>query len=77
MPVYPEIARNSHVSGVVTVAITITPQGTVAEAHAVSGPVLLRPAAVDAVKNWRFRPYLVNNHPVPVQSNVNVDFALQ
>lgn len=77
MPVYPEIARNSHVSGVVTVAITITPQGTVADAHAVSGPVLLRPAAVDAVKNWRFRPYLVNNHPVSVQSNVNVDFALQ
>ena len=57
LPIYPEIARNSHVSGVVTVAITITPQGTVAEAHAVSGPVLLRPAAVNAVKNWRFRPY--------------------
>jgi len=77
LPIYPEIARNSHVSGVVTVAITITPQGTVAEAHAVSGPVLLRPAAVEAVRNWRFRPYLVNNHPVSVQSNVNVDFALQ
>jgi protein TonB len=77
MPEYPQIARNMHVSGVVTVAITITPQGTVAEAHAVSGPVLLRPSAVEAVKSWRFKPYLVNNRPVAVQSNVNVDFSLQ
>lgn len=77
MPQYPSIARSMHVSGVVTVAITLTPQGTVAEAHAISGPTLLRPAAVDAVRKWRFRPYLVNNRPVPVQSSVNVDFAMQ
>jgi len=76
-PEYPPIARNMHVSGVVTVAITITPQGTVAEAHAISGPILLRQSAVDAVKNWRFRPYLVNNRPVAVETDVNVDFALQ
>jgi protein TonB len=77
VPEYPAIARNMHVSGVVAVAITITPQGTVAEAHAISGPILLRQSAVDAVRGWRFRPYLVNNHAVAVQSSVNVDFALQ
>jgi protein TonB len=77
VPEYPPIARNMHVSGVVTVAISITPQGTVSDAHAISGPILLRQAAVDAVRNWRFRPYLVNNRPVAVQTDVNVDFALQ
>lgn len=77
VPEYPPIARNMHVSGVVTVAIAITPQGTVSEAHAISGPILLRQAAVDAVKNWRFRPYLVNNRASAVHTDVNVDFALQ
>jgi protein TonB len=77
VPEYPPIARNMHVSGVVTVAITVTPQGTVSEAHAISGPILLRQAAVDAVRNWRFRPYLVNNHASAVNTDVNVDFALQ
>lgn len=76
-PDYPEIARNSHVSGVVTVAITITPQGTVADARAVNGPSLLRQPAVNAVRNWRFKPYMVNGHPVPVTSEVNVNFAIQ
>ncbi len=77
MPDYPAIARNMHVSGVVTVAVTITPQGTVAQARPVAGPTLLRDAAANAVKAWRFRPYLVNNHPVEVLTNVNINFAMQ
>ena|SRR5579863_1212294 len=76
-PDYPEIARNSHVSGVVTVAITITPQGTVADARATNGPALLRQPAVNAVRSWRFKPYMLNGHPVAVTSNVNVNFAIQ
>ena len=58
LPDYPEIARNSHVSGIVTVVITITPQGTVADAHATNGPALLRQPAVNAVRSWRFKPYM-------------------
>lgn len=77
MPEYPAIARNMHVSGVVTVAITITPQGTVAQARPVAGPTLLRDAAAKAVKAWRFRPYLVNNRAVEVLTNVNINFAMQ
>ncbi|MGB0063477.1 MAG: energy transducer TonB [Terracidiphilus sp.] len=76
-PDYPEIARNSHVSGVVSVTITITPQGTVADARATNGPALLRQPAVNAVKNWHFKPYMLNGHPVAVTSNVNVNFAIQ
>ncbi|MGH9562421.1 MAG: TonB family protein [Terracidiphilus sp.] len=76
-PDYPEIARNSHVSGVVTVAITITPQGTVADARATNGPALLRQPAVNAVRSWRFKPYMLNGHPIAVTSNVNVNFAIQ
>ncbi len=76
-PDYPEIARNSHVSGVVSVSITITPQGTVADARAINGPALLRQPAVNAVRSWRFKPYMLNGHPVAVISNVNVNFAIQ
>jgi len=77
VPEYPRIALQTRVSGTVTVAVVITPQGTVSEARAISGPILLRQAAVDAVKGWRYRPYLVDNQPVAVETNVNVDFSLQ
>jgi len=42
----------------------------------VSGPVMLRQAALDAVRNWRYKPYKLNNQPVEVETTVNVVFAL-
>ena len=44
--------------------------------HVVSGPAMLQQAALDAVKTWRYRPYLLNNEPVEVETTVNVIFTL-
>lgn len=55
-PVYPELARRMHVSGVVVVQLTVAPDGSVSDAKIESGHTLLGAAAQDAVKRWRFEP---------------------
>jgi protein TonB len=45
--------------------------------HVLSGPTMLRNAAVDAVKTWHYRPYLLNNQPVEVETTIHVVFALE
>lgn len=76
MPVYPAIAREVHVQGVVTLQATIAKNGTIENLRVVNGPAMLRQAAIDAVKAWRYRPYLLNGEPVEVETTVNVDFSL-
>jgi protein TonB len=75
-PVYPPIAYAQRVSGTVVLQLTISKTGSVDELHVVSGPAMLQQAAVDAVKTWRYSPYLVNNQPVEVETTVNVIFTL-
>ncbi|MGA9072351.1 MAG: TonB family protein [Terracidiphilus sp.] len=75
-PVYPAIAKSAHVQGTVVIQATISKNGSVENPHVVSGPVMLRQAALDAVKTWRFRPYMLSNEPVDVETTVNVNFAL-
>lgn len=55
-PVYPELAKRMHVSGVVVVLATVLPDGSVSDAKVESGHALLGTAAQDAVKRWRFEP---------------------
>jgi protein TonB len=74
-PVYPAIARNAHVSGTVVIQATISRTGSVENLRVVSGPTMLRQSAQDAVKTWRFRPYLLDGEPVEVETTVNVTFA--
>ena len=73
-PIYPEAARQANVQGVVILDTTIAPDGTVLDVRPVSGPDALTPAAVDAVKWWRFQPYLVNGQAVQVKTTLAVDF---
>lgn len=75
-PVYPPMAKTSRVSGTVVLACVITKSGSIADLHVVSGPAMLRQAALDAVKQWRYRPYMLNNQPVEVETNVSVVFNL-
>jgi TonB family protein len=75
-PVYPEEARAARVSGTVVLQATINTQGMVEEVRVVSGPAMLQQAALDAVKQWRYRPYLLNSTPVQVQTTVNVIFSM-
>ncbi len=76
MPVYPAIAREAHVQGVVTLQATIAKNGTIENLRVVNGPAMLQQAAINAVKAWRYRPYLLNGEPVEVETTVNVDFSL-
>jgi protein TonB len=75
-PVYPKIARDSRVSGTVVLGATINRSGMLENVHAISGSQMLRGAAIDAVKTWRYRPYMLNNQPVAVQTTINVVFTL-
>ncbi|HEY2941798.1 MAG TPA: energy transducer TonB [Vicinamibacteria bacterium] len=76
VPVYPEIARAAHVQGDVVLDCTISNEGRVVDIKILGGHVLLQPAAVDAVRQWLYRPTLLNGVPVPVVMTVTVHFAL-
>jgi protein TonB len=75
-PVYPPIAKSAHVSGTVVIQATISKAGTIENLRVVSGPTMLRESAMNAVKTWRFRPYLLDGQPVEVETTVNVVFNL-
>jgi protein TonB len=76
-PIYPAEAVKQKIEGEVMLETVIGEDGTVKDVHAVSGPDILRPAAVDAVKWWRFEPYDVNGHATPVHTLIEVDFRLK
>jgi protein TonB len=76
IPVYPAIARATRTSGAVVLQATISRTGTIENLRVTSGPAMLRQAALDAVKQWRYRPYMLNGQPVEVETAVEVDFTL-
>jgi TonB family protein len=73
-PVYPESARRANLQGTVVLDAVIGRDGTVLRLHPVSGPAALTPAAVEAVKWWRFQPYRVNGKPTEVKTTLAVEF---
>jgi protein TonB len=73
-PVYPPIARAAHVSGAVVLHAQISKTGTIDKLEVVSGPEMLRAAALDAVRNWRYKPYLLNGEPTEVDTTITVNF---
>jgi TonB family protein len=75
-PEYPIGAKAMGISGTVTVQVRISKDGHIYDAHAISGPVELRGAAVESVKRWVYRPYKLNGEPIEVGSTVNVMFRL-
>jgi protein TonB len=75
-PVYPDIAKQARVQGVVILECTISPQGKVTDVKVLRGIPLLDQAAIDAVKQWVYTPTLLNGVPVPVIMTVTVNFKL-
>jgi protein TonB len=75
-PVYPQIAREARVSGTVVIQATISKTGVIENLRAVSGPTMLRQSALDAVKTWRYKPYMLDGDPVDVETTVSVTFSL-
>jgi TonB family protein len=74
-PVYPSIAKEARVSGTIVLAATISKTGDVENLRVVSGSFMLRGAAVDAVRAWRFKPYVLDNHPTAFETTINVHFC--
>ena len=75
-PAYPAIAKTARVQGTVILAAVIGKDGTIQNLHVVSGHPLLQGAAMDAVKQWRYKPYILNGEPVEVDTQVEVHFTL-
>ncbi len=75
-PVYPQLARNTRISGVVELSAIIGEDGRIQELKVVSGHPLLRQAALDAVKQWVYQPTLLNEQPVQVATTIQVVFTL-
>ncbi len=75
-PAYPPLARSARIQGQVVLQAVIGKDGTIQGLHAVSGHPMLTPAAIDAVKQWRYKPYFLNGEPVEVDTQITVNFTL-
>jgi periplasmic protein TonB len=75
-PNYPPIARQARVQGAVELRAIISKAGTIENLVVVRGHPMLSAAAIDAVRQWRYRPYLLNNQPIEVKTEITVNFVL-
>jgi protein TonB len=75
-PTYPPLARSARIQGTVVLQAVIGKDGTIQNLRAVSGHPMLTPAAIDAVRQWRYKPYFLNGEPVEVDTQITVNFTL-
>jgi TonB family protein len=75
-PQYPEAARQAGVRGTVLLDLTVNADGAVSQVKVLSGPDQLTSAASEAVRWWRYEPYLVNGRPTAVETSVAIDFQM-
>lgn len=75
-PIYPPLAKQARISGIVRLQALISREGTVESLQVLSGHPLLVPAALDAVRQWLYRPTLLNGDPVEVLTEIEVHFKL-
>ena len=75
-PEYPASARKAHIQGTVVLCAKIGKDGALRNLRAASGPEELIPSAMEAVAQWRYKPYRLNKEPVQVDSEIHVGFAL-
>ncbi len=75
-PAYPQIARMARIQGPVQLHAIISKDGTIENLVVESGPPMLVAAAINAVRQWRYRPYLLNHEPVEVETEITVNFVL-
>lgn len=76
VPAYPPLARAARLQGQVVLQAVISKQGTIENLKVLAGHPILVPAAIEAVRQWRYRPYILNNEPVEVETEITVNFSL-
>jgi protein TonB len=75
-PIYPVTAMHMHIEGAVQLAATISKSGDISDVKVLSGDQQLTRAATDAVKRWKYKPYLLNGEPVEIQTQITINFRL-
>ena len=75
-PPYPPLARQARIQGMVVLQAVIGKDGTIQNLRVVSGHPMLAQAALEAVKQWRYKPYFLNGEPVDVDTTININFTL-
>ena len=75
-PTYPPLARQARIQGTVLLQAEISKDGAIENLRLISGHPMLAPAAIEAVKQWRYKPYMLNGEPVAVETQVQVNFTL-
>jgi periplasmic protein TonB len=75
-PMYPPLARQARIQGTVVLQALISKTGDIENLQLISGHPMLAPAAIEAVKQWKYKPYLLNGEPVEVETQVQVNFTL-
>jgi periplasmic protein TonB len=75
-PNYPPLARQARIQGSVLLQAEISKDGSIENLHLISGHPMLAPAAIEAVKQWKYKPYILNGEPVEVETQITVNFTL-
>jgi len=75
-PAYPPLARQARIQGTVLLQAEISKDGQIENLRLISGHPMLAPAAIEAVKQWRYKPYILNGEPVEVETQITVNFTL-
>jgi periplasmic protein TonB len=75
-PNYPPLARQARIQGTVILQAEISKDGAIQNLRLISGHPMLAPAAIEAVKQWKYKPYILNGEPVEVETQVTVNFTL-
>ena len=76
-PVYPPLARQARIQGTVILRVVISQSGDIASVQLISGHAMLAPAAIEAVRQWKYQPWLVDGQAVEVETKIQVTFTLR
>jgi TonB family protein len=73
---YPPLARQARIQGTVTIEVTVNSDGTIKHVRLISGHPMLAPSAIEAIQQWRYKPYVLDGKPVEFTTIVNLHFSV-
>ena len=73
-PQYPAAARSTHTQGEVRIEATVNKEGMVVNPKVIRGDTVLAHAAIEAIRQWRYKPYYLDGQPVEIQTEITINF---